>query len=860
MATTQNTYTATAGQTEFSFSFPYLKKESIKVTIDTVATTAFTIPDNNPTTVILNSGATAGQVIKISRLTSTEATPATFFSGGAIRSQDLNDNFDSILYITQERENQTEEIIQGGIADGSITSSKLADQSVGTAALIDGGVATVDLADNAVTTPKIVNNAVTTAKIVNDAVTTAKLADNAVTASNYTYPGGVQQALQARLEQYVSVKDFGAVGDGVTDDTAAIQAAIDTVLGASVRAIYFPAGNYRITSTVRLYGSQGFGTIFYGVEANSNIVVDFDGLGFENNSASVRFVGLLFTGLGTANSVAIENRKLTNTDDMDTHINECTFRNFGTCIQHIGRGLLCKNNTFALSDLAIDISWPTSGTEGTGLEVLPYGMRKWLITGNFFHGLSKAIAVTGADANNFRAATITGNLMDIGRQFFVGPISFSTISGNSIQNCNSTPINISGVCENVTISGNSLGGYEGTDPAIFKPAFGIRLQTGTPVNNVNINGNDIHYTTTGGVRVQSNIENSVIGGNSFRDYNFNNISGAYPVFISGDATCCAINGNVFDSNPSGDRPIRITGTAANCDISGNSWDVSQGTLANIGIITNSYVQASNPSQIRDSFGIVSDVGSELQLHSTKNGSWDTANDAFGLISVYSSDSSGAGPGLRAAIRAKTKSGIGSSTYWEISASSTSTKDIPTLEITSANLRPVSDGIYTLGTADARFSTVYAATGTINTSDANVKQQVRDLSDAEKRVAVKLKPAIKAFKYNHAVVEKGDEARFHFGVIAQEVKAAFDSEGLNADEYGIFCRDIWYEYDRRPVSVNENLKFVETYMSFNGEEISCDEDGNYPEGSVEIEIEHDVEGKELLGVRYDELFAFILAAL
>ena len=181
MATTSNTITATAGQTEFSFSFPYLKKESIKVTIDTVPTTAFTIPDNNPTTVVLNSGATAGQVIVISRLTSTTATPSTFFSGGAIRAKDLNDNFDSILYITQEKENQTNEIIQGGIADGSITSSKLADQSVGTAALIDGGVATVDLADNAVTTAKIADANVTTAKIADANVTTAKIADANVT-------------------------------------------------------------------------------------------------------------------------------------------------------------------------------------------------------------------------------------------------------------------------------------------------------------------------------------------------------------------------------------------------------------------------------------------------------------------------------------------------------------------------------------------------------------------------------------------------------------------------------------------------------------------------------------------------------
>ena len=189
MATTSNTITATAGQIEFPFSFPYLKKESIKVTIDTVATTAFTIPDNNPTTVVLNSGATAGQVIVISRLTSTTATPSTFFSGGAIRSQDLNNNFDSILYITQEKENQLTEVIAGGIADGSITSSKLANQSVGTAALIDGGVATVDLADNAVTTPKIVNNAVTTDKIINDAVTTAKILDANVTPAKLSTGG-----------------------------------------------------------------------------------------------------------------------------------------------------------------------------------------------------------------------------------------------------------------------------------------------------------------------------------------------------------------------------------------------------------------------------------------------------------------------------------------------------------------------------------------------------------------------------------------------------------------------------------------------------------------------------------------------
>ena len=245
MATTSNTITATAGQTEFSFAFPYLKKESIKVTIDTVATTAFTIPDNNPTTVILNSGATAGQVIKISRLTSTTATPATFFSGGAIRSQDLNDNFDSILYITQERENQTDEIIQGGIADGSITSSKLADQSVGTAALIDGGVATVDLADNAVTTAKIINDAVTTAKIINDAVTTDKIVNAAVTTDKIvndavTTVKIINDAVTTAKIADANVTTAKIVNDAVTTDKIADSSVNTDKLAATV--ILLPTG------------------------------------------------------------------------------------------------------------------------------------------------------------------------------------------------------------------------------------------------------------------------------------------------------------------------------------------------------------------------------------------------------------------------------------------------------------------------------------------------------------------------------------------------------------------------------------------------------------------------------------------
>lgn len=102
MAITQNTYTGNGSTVLYSFTFPYLATTDIKVSLNGVNTTAYTLA--NPTTIQFNSAPANGAAIRIYRQTEDATTRATFFPGSAIRSQDLNDNFLQVLYKSQETE------------------------------------------------------------------------------------------------------------------------------------------------------------------------------------------------------------------------------------------------------------------------------------------------------------------------------------------------------------------------------------------------------------------------------------------------------------------------------------------------------------------------------------------------------------------------------------------------------------------------------------------------------------------------------------------------------------------------------------------------------------------------------------
>jgi hypothetical protein len=121
--------------------------------------------------------------------------------------------------------------------------------------------------------------------------------------------------------------------------------------------------------------------------------------------------------------------------------------------------------------------------------------------------------------------------------------------------------------------------------------------------------------------------------------------------------------------------------------------------------------------------------------------------------------------------------------------------------------PSDDNVANLGGATLRWTTVYATTGTINTSDATQKEQLADLTAAELAVARRIKGLFKTFKFKDAVVAKGDGARIHVGVMAQDVQAAFAAEGLDADKYGMFCSDTVDDVTTLGVRYEELLAFV-----------------------------------------------------
>lgn len=166
------------------------------------------------------------------------------------------------------------------------------------------------------------------------------------------------------------------------------------------------------------------------------------------------------------------------------------------------------------------------------------------------------------------------------------------------------------------------------------------------------------------------------------------------------------------------------------------------------------------------------------------------------------------------------------------------------------IKPVADNVYSAGTAAFRFNQVYAGAGSINTSNEEMKIRMEanmKTREAERLAALEIKADIWRFKFKDSVAKKGEEqARIHFGVGAQSVGDILRKHGLDPEEYAFWCKDEWEDILAPEVSVrmvtNEDTGETWEEEYFTGNHVVIKPAGYQ------------------YGIRYDQLAFFIMAAM
>ncbi len=105
-----------------------------------------------------------------------------------------------------------------------------------------------------------------------------------------------------------------------------------------------------------------------------------------------------------------------------------------------------------------------------------------------------------------------------------------------------------------------------------------------------------------------------------------------------------------------------------------------------------------------------------------------------------------------------------------------------------NFIPLADNVRDLGTSALRFNDIYVGNAPTVGSDERIKDDIEPISDAILDAWSTVEPRM--FRFKQSKLEKGDNARTHFGYIAQDIIRAFKKHGLNAGDYGIVVFQKW----------------------------------------------------------------------
>lgn len=716
--------------------------------------------------------------------------------------------------------------------------------------------------------------------------------------TNGLISGAVGRTVHQKLQDLVSVRDFGATGDGTTDDTTAIQAAI-YYAQTNGGCVYLPAGIYIISSSLNVQINSGglpftrpsirgdgagattilqtanaSGLVITGYTGNpadymdledftlqSNAVGDYGNaisfsdsafvninnvevLGWENGVYGIdslsmtftRFVsrfntnGFRFESSGSGTGYTSEPNAITmigctignNTNYGGWVIGAGTFTFVGGSIESNGESTTTLSTKWGLRITNSGGNFDQQSATGFNLQGVYFEgnggqANLWIEQTVSRPGMSGA--VTGCSfvvlGNSYPAASV---YLSATNSAYAFPIAFTGCgwSGLNVYTPSASRPTINNVSSVYPLALTGCNFYSTTDQ--YAQGAANRLEGGIEAANYyDLDGNPIGSGGTGSLNTVLGIGNTsalngVFGGNgtttgiligtkTYGGVNYAGV-GAYPATLylangAAASTTYAVEFNNANFQPAVDSGAA---TALTLGASGRRWN---GFYLNNAFDWNGYA--------------IPAPGGSTSTFLRNDGRWETPSGGGSGVTSFNTRTG--------AVTLSSADVTAALTYTPVSTSGVFSTDSTTLLNSgsvialgnssgqgvfvngSTNFAPSADNAMTCGSSGYRWTTVYATTSTINTSDATQKEQVAALTAAELAVARRIKGLFKTFKFKDAVVAKGDGARIHVGVMAQDVQAAFAAEGLDANRYGIFCSDTIDDVTTLGVRYEELLAFV-----------------------------------------------------
>ena len=668
--------------------------------------------------------------------------------------------------------------------------------------------------------------------------------------------GAVTRTAEDKMREIISVKDYGAVGDGVTDDTLAIQAGINATSAAG-RSLYMLAGRYRVTAPlITPNNTRIVGEDWPVADTSKGTWIWFDhtGVGF---NCPVYTNNLDFARIGTYRtqpSAAIAPFTPTAHDwdfrlrGDDVHMTEIMLFNPTKGITMLEGGRLTAENirgepltTGLLVNSASDTMrarnihfWPYWSGNSAAVQAWKtanatsfYSKRndnpKWenLFSFGYRYGLrfghnDAAVSGFGVTGTTYSALFSQVNLdYAVQAVYFDADVDNATVNFSQLGAAGDWP-NASGFsyamfetagsnCK-IALTGSYLGGA------------GLELiKAGGTGNRIDING----FSSSGFAYVSPNTANAL----QAQTGNTINVAGYWNM----------------ENDPGGS--LRVPNYSSNVNVSATVYKSVAGNPSSPQyIFAGSIPLFTQGASGRDAAGFrVQQPGAReyKAVVPVSDSAYRFFDVTGGNLERYYCDSSGS---------------------HVFSGQNTTTTTIRFVIDGAGFVRPGADNTQSMGTASFRWSQIYAGSAVINTSDAREKQQIESLSHAEMTAARAIKGLIKRFKFNDAVADKGDSARVHVGVVAQEVEQAFIQAKLDPAKYAMFCRDVWWEIDGEVVEADADG--VVTFMRYDldGARVFPDGNGEVPEGAIRSAETKQATKRERLGIRYYQLLAFVVAAI